>query len=252
MIIDIHTHLWLGREQACRNAILRAAEEYGYLHAGVSTICSEIPDEEEISLCNDATAAFIREHPGLIFGWCYLNPRHQNALDVLKRGMEDQRMKGVKLWIASLCDDPVVDPVASYCAENNIPVLIHALDKTVGQMRYESKGIHVRALAKRFPELKIIMAHMGGNEYTGIRAIADCPNVWTDLCGVMHRADSLEYAIERLGIKRILYGTDMVGEGSFWNNIGRVEALEISDDEKAQIYRQNAQELLLGGNHGHL
>lgn len=247
MIIDVHTHLWLGREKECRDAILRAAEEYGYIRAGVSTLCSELPDEEEIAACNAATADFIRDYPGLIFGWCYLNPRHGNALDVLKKGLEEQQMTGVKLWIATLCDDPLTDPIAAYCSEHHIPVLIHALDKTVGQMQYESKGIHVRNLAMRFPELKILMAHMGGNEYTGIRPVADCNNVWVDLCGVNHRADSLEYAIERLGTGRILYGTDMVGDGAFWNNIGRVEALDLSDDEKAQIYHKNAEAFLFGG-----
>ncbi|MBQ4051337.1 MAG: amidohydrolase [Oscillospiraceae bacterium] len=247
MIIDTHTHLWLGREKECREAILRAAEEYGYLRAGVSTLYSELPSEEEITACNKATADFIRNYPELIFGWCYLNPRHKNTLDVLKRGLEEQRMTGVKLWIATLCDDPAVDPIAEYCSEHHIPVLIHALDKTVGQMKYESKGIHVRNLAKRFPELKILMAHMGGNEYTGIKPIIDCPNVSVDLCGVVHRADSLEYAIERLGIDRILYGTDMVGGGAFWNNIGRVEALELSAEEKAQIYHKNAETFIFGG-----
>jgi len=247
MIIDAHTHLWLGRETECRNAILRAADIYSYKKAGVSTLCSELPDEEEIAACNRATAAFIRDCPELIFGWCYLNPRHKNALDVLKKGLEDQRMTGVKLWIAALCDDPAVDPIAEYCSVHGIPVLIHALDKTVGQMRYESRGSNVRALALRFPELKILMAHMGGNEYTGIRPVAGCPNVSVDLCGVVHRADSLEYAIEHLGTGRILYGTDMIGGGSFWNNIGRVEALDIPDGEKARIYYKNAENFIFGG-----
>ncbi len=238
-LIDMHTHLWLGRVDACRAAILRAAGLYGYDRVYVSTLRSAVPDEEEIDACNAATAAFMRDEPSLVRGWCYLNPRNANWKDVLERGLNDG-MTGVKLWVATYCDDPLVDPIAEYCIERRLPVLIHALDKTVGQGTYESKGMNVRRLALRYPSLRIIMAHMGGNEYTGIRAVADCPNVMVDLCGVIYRADALEYAVERLGAGRILYGTDLSSDTPFWRNIGKVNALPIPQYDKERIFWRNA------------
>lgn len=242
-ILDMHTHLWLGRVNQCRDALLSAAETYNYLRVYVSTLGGgALPDEEQISECNTATADFIRDYPNLVRGWCYVNPRNGNSIDVIKRGIYEQRMTGVKLWIAALCDDPLVFPIAEFCIENNLPLLIHALDKTVGQCEFESVGMNVRSLALRYPELRIVMAHLGGNEYTGIRAISGCKNVTVDISGVIHRADTLEYAIERVGVKRLMYGTDMSGNAPFLSVVGRVKALGISEADKRRIFLDNALE----------
>ena len=243
-MIDVHTHIWLGRVEDNRKGILYAAERYGCTRMGVSTLGGgHIPNEQNIEDCNKATADFIRDYPGLIRGWCYVNPRHENALDVAKRGMNDQAMFGIKLWVATKCDDPLVFPIAEYCCENDIPVLIHALDKSTGNLEFESRGINVRNLAKRYPELRIVMAHVGGNEYTGIRPIIDCPNVSVDICGMIHRADTIEYAIERIGVKRIMYGTDLSAVAQYDSFVGRVTALDISDEDKERIFTTNALDL---------
>lgn len=240
MILDIHTHLWLGRVEECRKAILVSFERYGYIRAWVSTLRSYIPDEDEIRECNSATLSFMRDYPDMIRGWCYLNPANSDVMDVLRRNIEDNGMGGVKLWVATLCDDERVNSIAEYCIDSSIPVLIHTLDKTVGQLPYESRGMNVRTLALRYPELRIIMAHLGGNEYTGIKPIIDCKNVMTDICGVMYRADSLEYAVEKLGVDRIMYGTDSLSNIPFWHLIGRVNSLRLSDEEKERIFCRNA------------
>jgi len=240
-IIDIHTHLWLGSADNDRAGILKAAEAYGYERVYVSTLGGgSNPTPEQVDACNETSARFIADYPELVRGWVYVNPRHDNKLDVIKRGIEDRRMTGVKLWIATLCDDPLVYPVAEYCIDHKLPVLIHALDKTVGQGEFESVGMNVRNLALRYPELKIVMAHLGGNEYTGIRAIRGCPNVTVDISGVFCRADTLKYAIERIGVDRLMYGTDLSGNMPFWNYIGRVNELKISPADKEKIFRLNA------------
>lgn len=240
-IIDVHTHIWLGREKDNREGILYLAERGNSPRIGVSTLGGgHIPTEQNIEDCNRVTADFIRDYPELIRGWCYINPRHANALDVAKRGMNDQAMFGIKLWVATKCDDPLVFPIAEYCCENDIPVLIHALDKSTGNLEFESRGINVRNLAKRYPELRIVMAHVGGNEYTGIRPIIDCPNVSVDICGMIHRADTVEYAVERIGAERIMYGTDMSSKAQFESFLGRVTSIGISDEDKDRILFGNA------------
>ena len=111
---------------------------------------------------------------------------------------------GVKLWMASLCDDPRVFPVVEQCIEYRAPILIHSFHKAVGQLPFETTGEHVANLARRYPQARILMAHLGGNAYHGLPAIRDCPNVWTDICSSIFRGDSLSYALELLGEDRIL------------------------------------------------
>lgn len=38
---------------------------------------------------NDYVVSFMREHPGLVEGYCYLNPRNTNSLSELRRRIED-------------------------------------------------------------------------------------------------------------------------------------------------------------------
>ena len=47
----------------------------------------------------------------------------------------------------------------------DIPVLVHAMHKANGQCTHENTAQQVAVLARRHPELRILMAHMGGNVY---------------------------------------------------------------------------------------
>ncbi len=111
LLIDMHTHLWAGNAAENKKGILLMAEKFGINKIMVSSLKTYQPDEEEIRMLNGLTAEFMREQPGLIEGYCYLNPRHENKLDELRRCVEDDGMCGVKLWVATFCDDHLVDPI---------------------------------------------------------------------------------------------------------------------------------------------
>ncbi len=74
-------------------------------------------------------------------------PATPTALDVLRHGVEDCGMSGMKLWVATFCDDPLVFPLVEQCIRYRVPVLIHTFYKQVGQLPYESLGGNVAALA---------------------------------------------------------------------------------------------------------
>lgn len=102
----------------------------------------------------------------------------------------------------------------------------------------ESQGGNVATLARRYPELKIIMAHLGGNCYHGLPAIADCKNVWVDNSSSIFRGDDLSYAIKTIGVDRILFGSDM--PGNFLVNLGQVLELPLSESDRDKILYKNA------------
>ena len=54
---------------------------------------------------NGATAQFMKEQPRHIGGYVYVSPEHKNALDVVRRAIEDDGMEGIKLWVSTYCDD---------------------------------------------------------------------------------------------------------------------------------------------------
>jgi len=247
MLIDMHAHLWQPNptDQMMldnKKDILYVCEAFGVDLVYVSSLGTVYPDEEEIRRLNDLTYGFMREEPSRIRGYCYLNPRHQNTVNELRRGVEEHGAAGVKLWVSTLCDDPLVYPIAEACIGYDIPILVHAFHKAVGQHPFESLGVHVAALARRYPEANIIMAHLGANCYRELRSVKDCRNVWADFSGSMFHNGDLAYAKDLLGADRLLFGSDMPGIG-FHSSWGHLMSSQLTEEEREQIGWKNADTL---------
>lgn len=242
MIIDIHAHIWNPGYEQCKLNIIKACELYNISKVYISCISRAHPYEEELKRNNHLVYEFMGEYPDLIGGFCYINPCHEKSLDYLKAGIEDYGMSGMKIWVDTYCDDPLVYPLVEKCIDYGVPVLVHSFVKAFGQGSEETVGTNVANLAKEYPEAKIIMAHLGGNCYHGLKAIKDCANVWNDFSGSTFRRDDLDYAREQVGAERILYGTDL--PDFMLDNIGQVEEADFTEAEKELVYYKNAQKIL--------
>ena len=248
MLIDVHTHLIYTDEQYYKDQMDILRMRYGVDRAIVSTLLSYEPSEEEVTACNDATYQYMQERPDYISGLCYLSPRHSNAVAELNKRL-DQGFVGVKLWVSTLCDDALVDPIAQVCTQRNVPVLIHTFYKAVGQLPYESRGEHVANLARRFPELKLVMAHLGASAFRELPPVKDLPNVYVDFSGSICHADALPYAIELLGSNRIMFGSDSPIIG-FHPSYGQLLDADLSVEQREDISWRNADRLFFGGQYG--
>ncbi len=245
MIIDAHAHIMTGSYELHKREIMTACERYSIDRVYVSSIDGELfyPGKDDITGCNEALYKFMREQPGVIRGYVYVNPRNDDTMDVIRRGFEEHGVSGVKLWVSQTCDDEIVYPVAEACIERDAPMLVHAFHKAVGQLPHESTGVHVARLAERFPKLKIIMAHLGANCYDGIKAVMDYENVFTDMSGTLFRRDDLDYTIEKIGAGRLLFGTDMPAPGSYLSNLGRVLEANLDEQGRELVMWRNAENL---------
>jgi Predicted metal-dependent hydrolase of the TIM-barrel fold len=242
MLIDIHAHLWASHYKEDKEELLKAIELYGISKVFVSALGTFIPNGKEIDELNYEVFKFMKEQPEKIDGFCYVNPANKNSLEVLRKGIEQYGMSGMKLWVATFCDDPRVNPLVEKCISYNIPILVHAFHKSNGQLDYESIGRNVAVLAGRYPEAKILMAHLGGNCYDGIKIIKEYKNVWVDISCSIYMREAVDYAIKHLGAERVLFGTDM--PGSFLVNYGQIEEADLSNEERELIYYKNALKIL--------
>jgi len=127
-----------------------------------------------------------------------------------------------------------------------IPVLQHAWFKITGCIPGESTPVDVVALARGFPGVTIIMAHIGGDWQRGIKAVRDLPNVLVDTSGSIVDCGMIEEAVAELGAKRILFGTDLP-DIDFWTNLGKIDGAEITAEQRSLILHGNASRLLRGG-----
>ena len=244
MIIDIHAHGLIGSADPKANelALLRASEKYGIDKIYISNLMGKYPTPEQVDEGNRLAWETMKKHPDKIGGFVYVSHEHDNACDVVKRGIEEQGFEGVKIWVSEFCDSPLMDKVALKTIEYNVPMLIHCFHKSRNQLEKESVGKNIANLANRFPELKIIMAHFGGNPYNGIPMIQDIKNVWVDLSCSMFHGDYLDYTVERIGAERVIFGTDMIGP--YLNNLGKVLHADLTEEERELILYKNALKVL--------
>jgi uncharacterized protein len=241
MIIDFHAHLW-SRDDA-EEAIAREAERHGIDRVCISTVESWLPDLEEIVRCNDRVYRGARAYPALYLPFVYLNPLHgRAALDELERGLDCGAL-GIKLWISCWADHRSVDPIAERAIELGLPVLQHAWHKITGNYPGESDPVCCANLGRRYPELKLVMAHFGGDWRYGVRAVREVPSVVGDTSGSMIENGLVEGWVRELGAERLLWGTDMPG-ADLLLTLSKVRDAKLTEEEKALILGGNAAKML--------
>jgi predicted TIM-barrel fold metal-dependent hydrolase len=243
-IVDIHTHIWEDRTDADAERLIDIMDRFDLAWIGVSSLVGgEQPTLDEVRAGNDAVHRFRQREPDRVVGFTYLNPRHgPDALDELKRCVEEYRFEFIKLWVAAKADDRCVFPIIEQAIDLGITILQHSFCKATGLLDNESDPVNVANLARRYPEARIIMAHMGADFTFGCEAIRDFPNVWADMCGSYCETGMIDYALRTIGPERILFGTDAPG-ASFLNNLHKVLDTPLTPEQKRLIFHDNAEAL---------
>ncbi len=254
LIIDIHTHNLLWKQPFKKmEETIRLAKKFG-----INKLCllgdvlrfGYNPSPEQIKKINDLTIKLVRRWPEFLIGFCFLNPRHNKKFifDEIEHCIIKEKFKGIKLEISVNARDKRLDPIMKKAEELNIVVLHHSWDTSIIGRKIKSGGYQsdpsdIAELACRFPNVKIIMAHLSGGGIKGILKIKPFLNVWVDTSGSQPFSGIIEYAVKELGPERILYGSDIPGR-DFSSQLGRIYGAKIKEKEKRLILGENAKKLL--------
>lgn len=244
-VIDAHTHIW--DNVSGIHEIIEHSDRLGIQEICLSSLTggNYYPGLDDIRRLNEQVRECMRLYPGRIRGFCYINPRHgKDALIEFRRCIEDYGMAGLKLWVATPCNSPVVFPLVEKAIGYGVPVLVHAWLKRTGNLPDESNPLHVAELSKRYPGATIIMAHMGGDWEFGIKAIRRCPNVLVDTSGTIAHMGMVEKAVKLLGARRVLFGSDAPAD--LYMTLAKVVYADITEEEKTLILRGNMLRILGG------
>lgn len=249
--IDIHTHPIFAQEGHGRDRVdefVRLARAAGIGHVvalGDVLAYGRSPSEAQCRKINEDTAWVLRKHAGFVTGFICLNPTlGARAVDREVERCVELGFKGIKLEIANNARDRCMAPVMAAAARQGLIVLQHAWSMVkVKQRTFHSDPEDVALLARRHPEVRIIMAHLTGCGIRGVLAICDCPNVWIDTSGAAPEAGLVEYAVAQLGAERVLHGSDAPIR-DYGVSLARVTTAQISPAAKRRILCENARELL--------
>jgi len=238
MKIDCHFHLPKGEGyQEQHSKILENAQNVGIDTICVSIIRAQTPDE--FRECNRVLSESVKAHPGAILGYSFVNPCYsREAVEELERCIQDYGFIGLKLLSHCRCSEPMVFPLVEKSIELDIPILIHCghcSPDLQGTQRYTlTDPEDVASLAQRYPEAKLLQAHIGGGgdwEW-GIKAIKDCENVWLDTSGSGTESGMIEMAVSELGAKRVVFGTD----NALYAGVGKMQGADISEGDREMIF----------------
>ena len=203
------------------------------------------PQQDDIIRSNDIGLELLARHPERFEAFCYLNPSHpvEFSLAEIDRCVADGPMAGIKLWISVHADDPRLDPIMARAAELRVPVLHHAWYKATEFAFNESTPAEIATLSRRHPDVAIIMAHLAGGGWRGVRDVRDCPNVVVDTSGAQPHAGLVEYAVDQLGADRVVFGSDWPIR-DFAIQRARVDGADLTDTQKALILGGTMERLL--------
>lgn len=251
-ILDVHTHPILFEENETKEEVGRIVEyskRFGYermVVLGDVLRFGKEPTETQVGTINDWTIRNLAWFPDFFIGFCFLNPVLGRAAvrREAKRCIEEHGFKGIKLEICNNARDKVMEPVMEVAQEYDIPVLQHTADQTVLKARkWHSDPADTAWLGRRYPDAKIIMAHLTASGLRGTLEIQDVPNVYHDTSAYLPFAGRLEFALEKLGADRILYGTDLVIR-DIPSQLGRILGTGMPEEDRRKILYDNAAKLL--------
>jgi len=166
---------------------------------------------------DETTAAAVRKYPDKFVGFAYVDPRRADCMEMLRHGIEDLGLKGAKfgpiyngvpLW------DKRLEPVYEYLQRNNLPLTMHMGTTFARNAPIElGRAIHVEPVALKYPDLTMVLAHMGHPWYDEAIVVArKQPNVWLENSALFYRPwqfyNMLISAQEYRIADKIFFGTD--------------------------------------------
>lgn len=169
--------------------------------------------------------------------------RIKKDLSILKENL-NEGVIGVKFH-SSFENCPVTDeqylPVMDFLNQNKSIILIHCGRFKDGSPESNSSFVHGLNLAKKFTNLKVILAHMGGNDSSivkkAVNSATNLSNVYFDTSGIS-TPFRVEYAAKTIGANRVIFGSDFPW-CSFRGNYYNVKDSILSDKEKKSIFQDN-------------
>jgi hypothetical protein len=234
MIVDVHSHVWQYpddfTEEFRRQArtVARAGQEldlsvsYEAYRRGATCCDKTIVFGGKARLSgvwvdDQYVAQYARDHADTCIGFLSVDPTQPGWEQELEHGHQQLGLKGIKLlpmYAGFYPHDEKLDPLWRYAEAHRLPVLLHTGTTFVAQAPLDcTLPRHLDAVATRFPQVKIVMAHLS-HPYEGECAVVirKHPNVYADVSALHYRPFQLYHSlmlVQEYGVwHKLLFGSD--------------------------------------------
>ncbi len=212
-----------------------------------------------LSASNQFVADVCQRLPDRFYGFASVDPNKKNARKNLEDAVEKLHLIGLKLHPPLqnfYPDDKKMWPVYDLASELGIPVVFHVGTTPFGNMvkLKQADPILIDAVANDFPNLKIILTHLGTLWHNESFMITEKhPNVFIDTAAYPYEIKEIltENLIMRVGEEKFVFGTDfpMPYEGKMHRIKDFVDCimdLNISEELKERIFFRNFESFMQG------
>jgi uncharacterized protein len=232
MIVDVHTHVGEYPEHIGEKFASEAREVWPEVVLGgtlddhyrdaladvdVAIVLAFNAPAAEFVVPNDYVAAYVARDPARLIGFGAVDPRSPSAIDELERMKGDLGLAGCKLAPIYQDIDPLSPAFLAVCGaleRLELPMLIHqgTTFSRAGSL-LQARPALLDEIALRYPELKIVIAHIGHPWFDEtIAVIRRHPNVYADISALVGRRwllyQALVAAVEYRVAHKLLFGTD--------------------------------------------
>ena len=233
MIVDVHSHAWRYpdhfsddfREQTKRaragvEVDLTVHYDHYAANAPADTRTIVFGGKARLSglwVDDRYVADYAARHADRAIGFLSVDPTQVGWEREMRGGHEDLGLRGIKLlpmYAGFRPDDDLLDPLWSYASEHGLPVILHTGTTFISQAPLEcTLPRHIDRVAIRFPDVRIIMGHLGHPyENETIAVIRKHENVWSDVSALHYRPWQLYNSlmlVQEYGVwRKLLFGSD--------------------------------------------
>lgn len=280
-IFDVHIHFprnWENPDEPREPMVERLAQVA--TRAGITKAC--VLTGGRFGPPYDEGIRILEQYPDLFIPVAMIDPEETGPKEV--QDLYDMGYRGLKLiGVARPYDEPDYMPTYGKADQLGMPILFHMgviggpIDYSITHPRRDAAAaqrlqrmmammdrlpprdisaarmspLHLDTIANRFPNLKIIGAHLGNQgNYDYAASVARWRhNVWFDMSG----GETIErHAVERkligveIGVEKLVFGSDC-GMDEIREHIDRFEAiydqLELEDEARERLWWRNAAEI---------
>jgi predicted TIM-barrel fold metal-dependent hydrolase len=162
-------------------------------------------------------ADYVAQDAERLIGFLALDPTQDGWEQELWEGHEELGLRGIKLmpmYAGYRPDDERLDRLWEYATRYALPVLLHTGTTFIAQAPLEcTLPRHLDAVATRFPDVRIIAAHLGHPyEHECVAVIRKHPNVYADVSALHYRPFQLYHSlmlVQEYGVwHKLLFGSD--------------------------------------------
>lgn len=246
-IIDSHLHLGylasLNMPSNSEDNVIELLKSFGIKKA----ICAHHASLATVEFGIIKLFESLDRYKGFLYGYLVFNPNFAEAsLNVIKRYIYREDIVGVKIhpsWHFCYPTDPKYDEFWKLATAKNIVVLTHSWNPNVPNRAQKfSDPFLFEEVVKKYPDLKLILAHAGGRGkylYKVIYLLEKYSNLYVDFAGDSFIPGLIEEYVNSVGSDRLLFGTDMPWADVRYHLINVLEA-DIGEKDRKNIFGINA------------